>query len=197
MPAPISVLALATSPRVGGNTDRLMDAFLEGFSEEATVVNKIYPDKLDLHPCAHCGGCLTTGVCVQKDDMGVIYRELSNAGVLVLASPVYFMGVTAQAKTVIDRCQSLWVAKYRLGRPIYPEYRPGVFISAAGQASEKMFECPLRVVGSFFRTVQFKLASTVLEAGLDEEGGSEISPRVLAGSKRKGRLLRSELNSEG
>ncbi len=190
MPADkVKVLALAASPRVGGNTDRLMDAFLGGLSRGGTVVEKIYLSRLAIAPCRHCGGCLVSGECVQKDDMAVIYRGLAEADALALASPVYFMGVTAQAKTMIDRCQAVWVAKYRLGKPLRPDYRPGAFISAAGQPSPAMFDCPLKTVKAFLKTTQFKLAASVLIPGLDEADGRALAPEHLVEAEAAGKVF--------
>ena len=41
--------------------------------------------------------------CVQNDDMPLIYEKMSRADMLVIASPVYFYGLSAQLKAVIDR----------------------------------------------------------------------------------------------
>lgn len=190
------VLALAASPREGGNTDRLLDAFLEPARAAGAPVTKLYLGRLDIHPCDHCGGCLTGGACVRRDDMDLVYRGLAEAGVLVLASPVYFMGVTAQAKAMIDRCQALWVAKYRLGRALAPDYRPAAFVSAAGQDSPGVFECPLKVVRAFFKTTMFRLSSSVLEAGLDETEGRGPGPEVLEEARRRGEAFRKECARE-
>ena len=55
-----------------------------------------------------CNACFTSesNTCVQKDDMSVIYSKLANADMLVIASPVYFYGLSAQLKAVIDRCHN-------------------------------------------------------------------------------------------
>jgi multimeric flavodoxin WrbA len=193
-----SILALAASPRVGGNTDRLLDAFLEPFAAGGSAVTKHYLGRLNIHPCVHCGGCLSGGACVRRDDMDLIYRGLAEAELLVLASPVYFLGVTAQAKAMIDRCQALWVAKYRLGRPLRSDYRPAAFISAAGHNSPGIFECPLKVVRAFFKTTMFKLSSSVLEADLDETQGRELDGAVVEEARRRGAAFMKEVNgSEG
>ncbi len=186
MPEPKIILALAGSPRAGGNTDRLLDAFLAGASGRGLTVEKHYLSRLDIKPCRHCGACLSEGACVQKDDMAVIYRGLARAGGLVLASPVYFMSVTAQAKTVIDRCQALWAAKYRLGRPVHPDVRPGAFISAAGQEAPGTFDCSLKVVRAFFKTAQFRLTASLLAPGLDELRGDDPDARLLEEARGKG-----------
>jgi multimeric flavodoxin WrbA len=187
------VLSLAGSPRSGGNTGRLMSAFLEGLLAHGLEGEKFCLSELEISPCLHCGGCAFTGKCVVEDDMEIIYRELARADVLVLASPVFFTSVTAQTKAVIDRCQCLWVAKERLGKPFHEKMRPGCFISAAGQDIPTIFDCTLKVVKSFFNTVSFSLAVSVLEPGLDEMGDLETRPETLEKAREKGDALGKEL----
>src|SRR3972149_2049219 len=65
-------------------------------------------------PCQNCDGCLHTGVCIIDDDMQAIHYKLKEADRLVLAAPVFFLGLPAQAKAMVDRCQALWMEKYIL-----------------------------------------------------------------------------------
>ena len=51
-----------------------------------------------------CNACFkTNGICAQKDDMALIYEKMNQADMLIIASPVYFYGISAQLKAVIDR----------------------------------------------------------------------------------------------
>ena len=58
-----------------------------------------------IHPCTGCNRCFSNEdhVCVQNDDMALIYEKLRNTDTLVVASPVYFYGISAQLKAMIDR----------------------------------------------------------------------------------------------
>lgn len=57
-----------------------------------------------VNPCLGCNTCFkTNGICAQKDDMAIIYEKMSQADMIVIASPVYFYGISAQLKAVIDR----------------------------------------------------------------------------------------------
>lgn len=61
-----------------------------------------------VHPCIGCEGCSQhpENQCVQQDDMQKIYPKLLWADVVAAASPVYFYGVSAQLKAIIDRCHT-------------------------------------------------------------------------------------------
>ena len=103
----MNILILSGSPRKNGNTDLLVEAFSKGASEKHHVdVVSVHDYKVS--PCMGCNTCFTSegNTCVQKDDMSFIYDKLANADMLVIASPVYFYGLSAQLKAVIDRCHN-------------------------------------------------------------------------------------------
>jgi multimeric flavodoxin WrbA len=99
----MNILILSGSPRKGGNTELLTDAFAKGAMEHHQVEIVSVRD-IKVNPCLGCNACYkTNGICVQKDDMVTIYEKMSQADMLVIASPVYFYGISAQLKAVIDR----------------------------------------------------------------------------------------------
>lgn len=112
------IVGVLASPRVGGNVDLLLDAALQGATEAGATTQKLVLNDLNIRPCQACGGCNKTGKCVIRDDMDQVYAAIAQMDGMVLASPVYFGGLTAQAKAMVDRCQALWAAKYLLKQPI-------------------------------------------------------------------------------
>ena len=103
----MNILILSGSPRKGGNTDFLVEAFVKGASQKHHVeVVSVHDYKVN--PCMGCNACFRNEqhACVQKDDMTVIYEKMSQTEMLVIASPVYFYGLSAQLKAVIDRCHN-------------------------------------------------------------------------------------------
>lgn len=98
------ILILTGSPRKNGNSDMLADAFMKGAQEKGHTVNKIEVAKLNIGGCTACEMCWTKeGACVQCDDMAEIEPLLESADTLVLVSPLYFFGISAQLKAVVDR----------------------------------------------------------------------------------------------
>ena len=100
----MNILILSGSPRKGGNTDLLVEAFVKGASQKHHVeVVSVHDYKVN--PCMGCNACFKneSNSCVQKDDMPLIYEKMAVADMLVIASPVYFYGLSAQLKAVIDR----------------------------------------------------------------------------------------------
>lgn len=98
------MLAISASPRHGGNSDVLSDRFLQGAADAGHSVKKIALSSMNISPYTACYGCRHTHECVKRDDMKMILQEFINADAVVLATPVYFYSVSAQLKTMIDRC---------------------------------------------------------------------------------------------
>lgn len=97
------ILAVEGSPRKGGNSDLLCDAFLRGAAENGNKTEKIYIQDLKLNPCMACYGCRGTEKCVQKDDMAQVLEKMIAADVILLSTPVYFYSLSGQMKVFIDR----------------------------------------------------------------------------------------------
>ena len=98
------VVVLVGSVRKGGNTDLLAQSFIEGASKKNDVEVVSVAD-YKINPCIGCNSCFTRegNKCFQNDDMPKVYEKLKKADVLVIASPVYFYGISAQLKAIVDR----------------------------------------------------------------------------------------------
>ena len=98
------IVVLVGSMRKGGNTDLLAQAFTEGARKNNTVEIVSVAD-YKVNPCIGCNSCFTRegNQCFQKDDMVKIYEKLKIADIAVIASPVYFYGISAELKAIIDR----------------------------------------------------------------------------------------------
>jgi multimeric flavodoxin WrbA len=99
----MKILGFVGSPRIGGNTDVLMDRALAGAKAAGADVEKIILDRLEINPCRHCEGCAGAGECAQADDMIALYDKIRQADGLILGTPIYWWGPTAQMKAFLDR----------------------------------------------------------------------------------------------
>ena len=103
------VLILSSSPRRGGNSDTLCDEFMRGAIESGNEVEKVFLRDKTIHYCTGCSTCSLHGKpCPQKDDAAEIIEKMVAADVIVMATPVYFYTMSAQMKTLIDRCCGLY-----------------------------------------------------------------------------------------
>ena len=98
------IIILVGSMRKGGNTDLFAQAFKEG-AEKNNEVEIISVADYNVNPCIGCNACFTSegNRCCQDDDMKIIYEKLASADLLVVASPVYFYGISAKLKAMVDR----------------------------------------------------------------------------------------------
>lgn len=114
-----------------GNTLSAIQAFREGISKE-NEVEVISPDQLYIAPCKGCGACKCTNGCVDQDDTNPTIDKLVSADVIVFATPVYWWGMTAQTKLIVDKC--FCKAEHLKGKKV------GVFIIGAASTDSIQYE---------------------------------------------------------
>ena len=177
----MKVLGIAGSPRKNGNTDILLAEFMRGAAEKGAETKTVFLRDLQVSTCQHCDACLKAGICRIKDDMQAIYKDLEQADVIVMASPVQFTGVTAPMKAMIDRCQSLWAKKYVLKIPPLGDRRErkGFFLSVGGRKVAGLFDPMLVMIKTFFRILDVTYAGELLFSGIDEKGVIAKHPTAL------------------
>ncbi len=104
----MNVVVLHGSAHVGGDTDTLIDAFLEGLgSDSAHHTVHFRPIDMNIAHCRACGKCLGGGGCVIDDDMQQVYPAFSEADVVVLGAPMFWGYMTSQLKTLFDRLEAI------------------------------------------------------------------------------------------
>lgn len=98
------IVVLVGSMRKGGNTDLLAQSFAEGASRN-NIVEIVSVANYKVNPCVGCNSCFSRegNQCFQNDDMYKIYEKLKIADMVVIASPVYFYGISAELKAIVDR----------------------------------------------------------------------------------------------
>jgi len=186
----VKVYVFNGSPRKGGNIDILLaqveKAVKAAPREAVTGVGdsedhaeyeghewrRFDLNSMNIRPCQDCGGCDKSGVCVVKDDMVQIHQALRDADRIILASPVFFFGLSAQIKTMIDRCQAFWCEKYLLKKPLPagPFGRKGLLLLVGGMKKEIGIQCSETTARAFFRTVSVPEDETLGFLGIDEKG---------------------------
>lgn len=187
----LKVLGIMGSPRYGGNSEMLLDSALKGAEEGGGKIEKVRVCDLKIAPCIECHGCDDTGECIVEDGMQTLYPKLVEADRLILASPIFFMGVSAQTKALVDRCQCIWVRKYVLKQTIGNgrENRKGFFIAVGGSNNPEKFVGAQKTIRAFFATLDITYEKELLIAGVDEMGGILKHPSALDDAKRIGKEL--------
>jgi len=191
-----TILAIYGSPRRNGNTKVLLDRAVRGALEAGADVDKVVLRDQKMSPCLEIYACKKDGRCVIRDDFQRVYDQLLACQGLILASPIFFGGVTAQVKILMDRCQSLWVKKYWIDKVRYGEReatRKGLFVSVGATRGENLFDGALYSVKYFFDVLDMELWRSVLYRGLDTEGAILNHPEYLEEAYNAGRDLAAAL----
>ncbi len=186
----MKVMGIFGSPRRGGNTEILLDEALRGASDHGGRIEKIVLRDLKITPCLEIYKCAEDGVCAIQDDMQPLFPKIVKAERLIIASPVFFYGVTGIAKAMIDRCQSLWAKKYILKLPVSPiADRRGALICVGATQGKKLFDGVKLTVKYFFDAIDVKYSDELLVRGADEKGEVRNQPEALKAAYELGRRL--------
>jgi multimeric flavodoxin WrbA len=188
----MKVLGILGSPRKGGNTELLLEEALKGAEAEGAEIERLRLTDYNIIPCKECLACYKDGNCIILDDMAKIYPKLLEADVILLASPIFFYGVTAWAKALIDRCQALWSRKYQLKDPSYGKEgrkRKGFFISVGGTKGQKTFEGAILTAKYFFDVLNAEYAGELVLREVDARGDVLKHPEALQQAYEAGRKL--------
>jgi multimeric flavodoxin WrbA len=149
----------------------LLNEAISGAAGQGILIKQVTLADLDISPCQHCDACIQLGGrCVIEDDMQQIHQDIREFDRFIIASPVFFMGITAQAKAMIDRCQALWVMKNVLKLPICLKpgsIRKGIFISVGGTTYTNLFQGSVATVKSWYKTLDIEYSGELLLPGID------------------------------
>ena len=102
----MKIFVIESSPHKQGSSNLLAGEFIKGAQEAGHTIELFDAGHADLRPCLGCDACGRSGVCVQKDDLARLPDRVLGADMLVFVTPLYYFGMSAQLKMVIDRFYS-------------------------------------------------------------------------------------------
>ena len=110
-----NLLVVAASPRPRGNSTTLAGEAARGAADAGAEVRVVRLADLAFGPCRACDRCRKPGAkgCVQADDMKALQADIRKADGLLIASPVYWFTMSAQAKLFMDRLYVFGAKSYR------------------------------------------------------------------------------------
>lgn len=197
---PVNILAFAGSPRRGGNSETLLDWVLAAMAKEPDVViEKIPLTEANINPCKGCNACQKLNKCVQRDGMDIVHDKILAADVIILAAPIFCMGIAAQAKMLIDRAQVFTSRKYVLKLPVVPVERKGkrlgIFLSTAGQNWSYVFDAAVPSVKCFYNVIEVKDRDInyLMVNNVDEKGAITNHPTAKTDAEKLGTAVIAEI----
>ena len=157
------ILVISTSPRKGGNSDTLADAFIQGAREAGHKVEKVSLSDKTIGFCKGCLTCVKTQRCIIHDDAADIAQQMRTADVLAFATPIYYYGMCGQMKTLLDRSNPLYSAEYHF-RDIY-------LLAAAAEEDEHTVDGTVTGLQGWIDCFdKARLAGTVFAGGVTSVG---------------------------
>lgn len=100
----MKAICIIGSPRSNGSSGIIMDKIIDGMKEVGIDSCRYCLGKMKINFCYGCKKCYEVGgICVQRDDMDIIMKDLYDADVVIIASPSYWGDITGQLKVFFDR----------------------------------------------------------------------------------------------
>ena len=178
----MKVLGIYGSPRKNGNSDLLLDQVLEGAKSAGAKIRKVYVRDLKISGCRECGGCDKTGECVIQDEMDDIYLSLWESQIIFLSSPIFFYGLPAQTKMLVDRCQAMWskrmLEKTPEQRRSYDHGR-GYLIAVGATKGKNLFEGVQLTAKYFFDALDKSYEGGLFFRAVEGKGNIADHPTAL------------------
>lgn len=170
------ILILNGSPRLNGNTAALIREFTRGAETGGNTVHRFDLDRMSIHGCKEClsGGRDPESPCVQKDDMEKIYPEYRSAGILVLASPMYYWGISGQLKCALDRLFAVTESDPNWATP----HKQAVLLMAAEGSGRENDEPVLRYYRSLLGFLNWEDLGAVIAGGVLKSGDIAGHPQL-------------------
>ena len=102
----MKIVVIQGSPHKKGSSNMLAEQLIKGAAQAGHEIQVLDAAHMNMHPCLGCEHCGMNGSCGHKDDNALIRDALLSSDMVVFVTPVYYFGMSAQLKMVIDRFYS-------------------------------------------------------------------------------------------
>jgi len=193
------VIGLLGSPLSDGNTAKLLDRALKGAEDAGCMVEKILVTSLDFQACEEMMFCKDHDTCIMDDDMQQLYPKFKEMDSLIIATPVMTMGIPGKLKSMMDRFQVFFMAKYMRKKPFISKERRverrGLFICISGMKIPEVFVGAKLTVKAFFDIIDCQYTDELLISDMDTIRDVTAHPDLLDAAYKKGFALGKALCS--
>lgn len=107
----MKILTIVGSSKKDGKTAMAVKEELEQYMDDKNEINLFFANELNVNYCTGCGYCRQVEACSQKDDMEILLHKLHDADLVVIGSPIYYGGLSAQLKVICDRLHPAYRGK--------------------------------------------------------------------------------------
>ena len=185
----MNILALVGSPRVGGNTDFLVDQALVEAAKLGAQTEKIILSEHKVAPCLGHDDCGSFETCVQKDDTSWILDKFCEADGVIMATPVYYYNASAQLKAFMDRNYFLYMHNRKSKAKAV-----GIIVVAESQGIEDTVHTLKRYINESFNVPKDKILE--LHGYAYELGEAKNDPQLVERAREFGRKIVNSLTEK-
>ncbi len=180
----MKTLVLFGSPRGSGHTKQMLRLFIDNLDGEHKIIDayKYYRSDNPVSPCIDCRHCWKNPACVIKDSMSEVYKYIEQCDNVVFATPIYFYGLPAPLKIIIDRFQVYWASVKRKDKPNICEKKAVLLLSGGAKPFDSQFDCASVILERVLLDLNAKLVGKVLFPNTDNdrlENSIEISREII------------------
>ncbi len=187
------IIALLGSPRLEGNTAKLLNEAIRGANDAGCSVEKIEVTSLNFRACREIFFCREHETCAMKDDMTGIYEKFRDIDGIIVATPVMTMGIPGMLKSFIDRFQVFFMAKYVRKNPLVRKekrtHRLGLYLGISGMNVPYVFDGAKLTIHAFFDIIDVAYWDDLLIRDMDTIQDLSTRPEFLEEAYRKGKEM--------
>jgi len=182
----MKVTGFLGSPRLDGNTSRLVDAILEGAKEKGAETERFNLNGMKINPCQACYSCRKYGDCVQEDDMQRLYQDILSPYPIIIGFPIYMWQMSGQTKCFIDRM--LPVLGYNFKSRI-PKSKKVVLAVTHGAPSDDAFKAYIDTTAKMLGFLGFDVADVIIAPNMGNKGDIDKEEGIICKAREIGRSL--------
>ena len=164
----MKIVILQGSPNINGSTSLLVESFTRGAKEAGHEIQRYDVAHMNINPCTGCVACGFEGRCVQKDDNKIIRKAVLEADMVVFATPLYYFGMSAQLKAVVDRFCAY-------NSSLHAKYMKSALLAAAWNSDAWTFEALETHYKTLVRYCSFSDQGIILGCGCGTPGMTKRS----------------------
>lgn len=189
----LRAVGIAGSPRRTGNSTTLLQAALRGAASAGARTRLVHLNDLTFRGCQACDRCEAAGGCVLEDELAPVLAALTEADIWILATPIYFDGVTGQMKMFFDRCRGMtWGSGEH--KPQLSGRRRAAIIATSEAQPYDSYLTALKSLAGYFRWMgDFGEVAIVAEGGLGPADAASRRPDLLVKAEGLGKKLAEEV----
>lgn len=175
----MKVLGVLGSPRVGGNSDILLEEALKGARDAGAETEKIILSEKRISGCLDCKKCNDKGICAINDDMVEIHRKILESETIIHSVPLYFWAMTSQMKAYLDRWCAFFDGDWQIHKAYVPKFK-GKRIGLITVCGDTDVRTADPIVHSFKTTCQFMGLKWlgVVQASATEKGEIDGNEKI-------------------